>query len=352
MRSKSRLRRFWLEGPGSFAIAIALALTVRWAGLEAYVIPSGSMLPTLLHHDHIFVNKMVYGLRVPFSERWLFHWDEPERGDVVVFKYPSDKKLFYIKRVIGVPGDRILYENGNLYVNEHLVERMPPTTLKSDWDWLRDSDFPGEAGAGGKNDYVQWQENLNGHSYSVLLRKQDSASATFGPLKVPEGHFFVLGDNRDNSQDSRAWDAKATVARGEVLLTRPGGAGSGSLPIPRGTVFKTSEGLLAAEFESTVDLVMNGAEVTVPVQAIEAGAQGNVPAGAIHMPPAPLAALGLQASNLLPTSGGEDKRFVPRDYLIGRASFVWLSCEDTLPMVRFLCHPLKIRWNRFFHVIQ
>jgi signal peptidase I len=98
--------KFWSEGPGSFVLAIAAALIVRWAFYEAYVIPSGSMLPTLLLHDHIFVNKMLYGVRLPFSEKWLFHWNDPDRGEVVVFKYPQDKKLFYIKRIIGVPGDR------------------------------------------------------------------------------------------------------------------------------------------------------------------------------------------------------------------------------------------------------
>jgi signal peptidase I len=93
-------------------------------------------------------------------------------------------------------------------------------------------------------------------------------------------------------------------------------------------------------------------EARVPIQAKDAGAQGNVPAGAIRVLPENLAGLNLQINNLASTSGGEDKRFVPREYLVGRASFVWLSCDETLPMVRFLCHPLKIRWNRFFHVIR
>lgn len=247
-------RRFWTEGAGSFILAVGLALTVRWALFEAYVIPSSSMLPTLLVHDHIFVNKIIYGIRAPFSENWLARWSDPGRGDVIVFKYPADKDKYYIKRVIGIPGDRVLYEHGHLYVNEKLVERAIPRDLKEEWLWLKDSDFPGDAAAGGRSLYIQWEEYLGGHPYSVLLRKDSTGGATFGPVTVPDDSYLVLGDNRDNSEDSRAWDAA--------------------------------------------------------------------------------------------------KRFVPRDYLIGRASFVWLSCESTLPVLTFLCNPLTVRWKRLFHSVN
>lgn len=246
-------RRFWADGPGSFAVAIGLALIVRWALIEAYVIPSTSMLPTLLVHDHIFVNKIVYGVRQPFSEKWFVEWSSPKRGDVVVFKSPVDKDKDFIKRVIGLPGDRVLYENGNLYVNERLVERTIPQDLKEEWQALRETDFPGDESSGGRSLYIHWEERLGGKSFSVLLRKEGGGS-TFGPVTVPANHYFVLGDNRDNSKDSRAWP--------------------------------------------------------------------------------------------------EDKRFVPREYLIGRASFVWLSCETTLPGLTFLCNPLSIRWKRFFHTVN
>ncbi len=247
-------RRFWTEGPGSFVVAIILALFVRWAFFEAYVIPSTSMLPTLLVNDHIFVNKILYGVRAPFSERWFVQWTHPRRGEVVVFKYPADKDKYYIKRVVGLPGDRILFENGHLYVNEKLIEKTIPQGLKEEWNGLRDGDFPGDADAGGRSLYVHWEERLSDQNYSVLLRKDGGGSGTFGPVTVPPAQYLVLGDNRDNSQDSRAWT--------------------------------------------------------------------------------------------------EERRFVPRDYLIGRASFVWLSCESTLPVLTFLCNPLEIRWKRLFHSVR
>src|SRR5580698_3075492 len=102
-------KRFWTEGPGSFVVAVLIALTIRWAFMEAYVIPSPSMLPTLLVHDHIFVNKFVYGVRVPFTENWLVKFAQPKRGEVVVFKYPENMDMFYIKRVVGLPGDKVYY---------------------------------------------------------------------------------------------------------------------------------------------------------------------------------------------------------------------------------------------------
>lgn len=246
-------KKFWSEGAGSFVVAIGIALFIRWALLEAYVIPSGSMLPTLLVNDHIFVNKLVYGLRVPFTSKWMVKFSDPKRGEVIVFKFPEDPSLFYIKRVIGVPGDRVFYENGNLYVNDELVEKKPPTTKKSDFDWLRDEDFPGD-GAGAKSRYVHWQETYGGHTYSTLLRDGERFDLSYGPYTVPEDSFFVMGDNRDNSKDSRLW-----------------------LP---------------------------------------------------------------------------EKRFVPRELLVGKAGFVWLSCEEKLKVIPFLCNPFSVRFKRFFHSIH
>jgi signal peptidase I len=252
-------RRFWSDGPGSFILFILLALTIRWAIFEPYVIPSTSMLPTLLVHDYIFVNKLAYGLRAPFTEKWWVQWSDPQRGEVVVFKYPGNKDQCYVKRVIGIPGDRVMYENGNLYVNEKLVDRTIPQDLKAEFKWLKDGDFPGDEEIGGLTLYVHWEEHLGNRDYSILLRKEtqnatSGGDAQFGPVTVPEGQYLVLGDNRDNSQDSRAWEV--------------------------------------------------------------------------------------------------ENRFVPRGFLIGRASLVWLSCESTLPVLTFLCNPLTIRWKRLLHAVN
>lgn len=248
-------KKFWTEGWGSFAVAIGIALVLRWALFEAYVIPSASMLPSLLIHDHIFVNKIVYGVRVPFSENWLLKFANPQRGEVIVFKYPVDKSTFFIKRIVGLPGDKILYENGKLYINDQLIETAA-TTEKSDWDEMTDDDFRREDkrnpiyGGDDKSHYTHLIENLGEHPHSILFRNDELYGRSEGPWIVPPGMLFVMGDNRDNSSDSRKWG------------------------------------------------------------------------------------------------------FVPEENILGRAWIVWLSCEETLPYVSFICNPLKVRWGRFFHEVN
>src|SRR5579862_6742807 len=105
------------SGFGSLSVAILVALAIRWLLVEAYVIPSGSMLPSLLIQDHIFVNKLIYGVRVPFSKQWLAHFRLPTKGEVIVFRFPEDESTFFIKRVIGTPGDKVAWDGSQLTIN-------------------------------------------------------------------------------------------------------------------------------------------------------------------------------------------------------------------------------------------
>ena len=319
--------------------------------MEAYVIPSPSMLPTLVVNDHIFVNKIVYGLRVPFTERWLIKLGEPRRGEVVIFKHPKEIHRFYVKRVVGLPGDRVFYENGNLYVNDQLVEKTVPVERVSDWSWVRNEDFPGEAHQGGSDNYAHWEERLGDHSYSILLRKGEKNLVSFGPFTVPPENFFVVGDNRDNSQDSRGWDPDAERASGAVLLNKKAD-GAAPVKVPVGTVLRTDQpGTWSQRFKTTEVIEVGNEPASVAVVAVEPGEMGNVGPNMVSVVEGPLAD-SLAVSNREAIRGGVDKRFIPRELLVGRAMFVWLSCEKKLPVLSFLCHPFHMRWGRLLNRVQ
>ena len=142
----------------SILLPILLILIFRWILFEPYIIPSGSMIPTLQIHDHILVKKFAYGVRLPFSEKWLLEWSSIQRDDVIVFKYPKDPNVFYIKRVVGVPGDQVESIEQTIYVN-------------------------------GKK--IQGSSQISTEDFEAVI--------------VPEESFFVMGDNRYASSDSRVW---------------------------------------------------------------------------------------------------------------------------------------------------
>ncbi|MAW87156.1 MAG: signal peptidase I [Phyllobacteriaceae bacterium] len=178
--------------------ALILAVIIRSLFFQPFSIPSGSMRPTLLEGDYLFVNKWAYGYSrhsFPFSPD-LFEgriWaGEPERGDVVVFKFPPDPSLDYIKRVIGLPGDRIQMRDGALYINGEAVEREKVAQI--DNPDITEMNRPVDV----------WRETLpNGVSYDTLDITANGVSDMTREFTVPAGHYFMMGDNRDNSNDSR-----------------------------------------------------------------------------------------------------------------------------------------------------
>lgn len=173
-----------VEYARSFFPVLFFVLIIRSFIFEPFRIPSGSMLPTLEIGDYIFVKKYKYGLRLPVLESKIFETGEPQRGDVVVFRLPSNTSINYIKRVVGLPGDTIEYRRHQLFVNGVLV----PTT--------RDAAHP----LAGR--VPRFIEKLEEREHAILLTKGGVRPGD-GSYTVPDGHYFMMGDNRDNSTDSR-----------------------------------------------------------------------------------------------------------------------------------------------------
>ncbi len=170
MSLKEKEKSVFREYVEAIVIAVLLAIVIRTFIVQAFKIPSGSMLPTLQIGDHLLVNKFIYGIRVPLSGSLLVPIKKPSRGDVVVFRFPKDKSIDYIKRVVGVPGDTVTIKNKKVHINNKPIEDQ--------------------------------------HAYfnsTSIMRASSGPRDNTGPITVPEGKIFVMGDNRDNSYDSRFW---------------------------------------------------------------------------------------------------------------------------------------------------
>ena len=244
---KKVLYKEFLKSLGSFWGVIFLILGVRWLFIEPYVIPSGSMIPSLLIHDHIVVNKSAYGVRFPFSNKLLWKRKLPARGDVVVFRSVEDSR-FMIKRVVGLPGEEIaLDDKKQIWVGYKKLETNKMKNPSQPENFYKVSEASLNT-AYDKQDF--FIETTKSHAYRVMYKKQPFYKRTTQTYKVPEDHVFVMGDNRDDSRDSRYWG------------------------------------------------------------------------------------------------------FLPVDHLMGRAFGLWLSCEETLSFLPFLCNPLKLRWGRLFRPIR
>ena len=171
-----------VEYARSFFPVLLFVLIIRSFIFEPFRIPSGSMMPTLLEGDFIFVQKFAYGLRLPVTETKVIETGNPERGDVIVFRLPSDPSINYIKRVIGLPGDEVVYERQRLTINGETVSL--------------------QRGAEAPFDAPVFVEDLDGRVHDILV-SNPQFSTRDGTYRVPEGHYFVMGDNRDRSRDSR-----------------------------------------------------------------------------------------------------------------------------------------------------
>ena len=190
---KTRGRKFWREWAKPFLIIVIIGCSLRSAVADLNYVPSGSMKPTILEGDRIFVNRLAYDLKVPFTTWHIAEWANPERGEVVVLYSPADEKRL-VKRVVALPGDELELRGNRLYLNGEPVQYGPLD------DAIRDLIPPAE-----QADHDFASEKIGDISHPIMITPDRFSPSSFGPVTVPAGHYFMMGDNRDNSYDSRGF---------------------------------------------------------------------------------------------------------------------------------------------------
>ena len=236
LKNKIGKQGTWPQALLTFFLPLVLVFLFRWFLFEPFVIPSESMVPNLLIHDHIIVKKFSYGFKPPMGDGWLWKFSQPSRGDVVVFRFPENRDVFFIKRLVGLPGDQITVQNGQISVNGKPWSLAP----------VQAGSFEDE------DDFNYYHESTSEEKSHVirLFTKYQHLLPEEKKYVVPEHFYFVMGDNRDQSHDSRFWG------------------------------------------------------------------------------------------------------FVAEELIVGRASLIWMSCEETLISAPFICDPLRLRSRRFLKTID
>jgi signal peptidase I len=209
-----QLSMFWRSWGYSLIITLLIATSFRSAIADLNDIPSGSMEPTILIGDRILVNKLAYDLKVPYTTWHLKKWSDPKRGDIVIFFSPKDGKRL-VKRVVGLPGDTVAMHQNQLYINEQFVKYEP-----------LDKEIIDQIDLDQKSHHLFFKESLDPNNHPVMLTPSSSSLNSFPSVNIPEGKYFMMGDNRDNSYDSRFFgfvDREHVVGRAiKVMISRKG----------------------------------------------------------------------------------------------------------------------------------
>ena len=215
-RKKIGQQGTWIKALSLFFFPLLIVFFIRWLFFEPFVIPSESMMPNLLIHDHVLVLKYSYGIKAPFGDGWIYKKNEPQRGDIVVFRYPKNRDVFFIKRLIGLPGDKIKIHNGRIAINDKpwVAQIVKPEDLRENL-----------AEEGGFSYFIEkipieHEVNVNTSSHLIRFVNTDNQDSGDDEFIVPAHSYFVMGDNRDQSHDSRFWgyvDEKYLIGRAAYI---------------------------------------------------------------------------------------------------------------------------------------